>query len=59
MRLYHGSTIEIEWIDLLKSKTNKDFGKGFYLSAEEEQAREMAGIQSFTTMTWSRLFNVL
>lgn len=42
MKLYHGSTIEIERIDLLKSKPNKDFGKGFYLSAEEEQAREMA-----------------
>lgn len=42
MKLYHGSTTEIEQIDLLKSKPNKDFGKGFYLSAEEEQAREMA-----------------
>lgn len=40
MKLYHGSTINIEQIDL--SKPNKDFGKGFYLSAEEEQAREMA-----------------
>ncbi|MBD3592689.1 DUF3990 domain-containing protein [Bacteroides sp. GM023] len=42
MKLYHGSTINIEQIDLSKSKPNKDFGKGFYLSAEEEQAREMA-----------------
>lgn len=42
MKLYHGSTFHIEQIDLSKSKPNKDFGKGFYLSAEEEQAREMA-----------------
>lgn len=42
MKLYHGSTINIECIDLSKSKPNKDFGKGFYLSADEEQAREMA-----------------
>lgn len=42
MRLYHGSTIDINHIDLSKSKPNKDFGKGFYLSAEEDQAREMA-----------------
>lgn len=32
MRLYHGSTVVIDTIDLSKSKPNKDFGKGFYLS---------------------------
>lgn len=42
MILYHGTTIEIETIDLEKSKPNKDFGKGFYLSAEKEQAEAMA-----------------
>ena len=42
MKLYHGSTIDIREIDLLKSKPNKDFGKGFYLSADKEQAYEMA-----------------
>lgn len=47
MKLYHGSTIHIEQIDLSKSKPNKDFGKGFYLSAEEEQAREMAVYKAF------------
>jgi len=42
MILYHGSTIEIERIDLAKSKPNKDFGKAFYLSVDKEQAMEMA-----------------
>ncbi len=32
----------IEHIDLDKSKPNKDFGKGFYLSESEMQAMEMA-----------------
>jgi hypothetical protein len=42
VKLYHGSTLPIEQIDLNKSKPNKDFGKGFYLSPNEEQARGMA-----------------
>ncbi len=42
MILYHGSNMVIEHIDLDKSKPNKDFGKGFYLSESEMQAMEMA-----------------
>ena len=42
MRLYHGSITNIDRIDLLKSKPNKDFGKAFYLSTDYEQAMEMA-----------------
>ena len=42
MILYHGSTADIERIDLLKSKPNKDFGRAFYLSANYDQALEMA-----------------
>ena len=42
MRLYHGSNMEIEEIDFSKSKVGKDFGCGFYLSADKEQARELA-----------------
>ena len=42
MRLYHGSTVDIQHIDLCKSKPNKDFGRAFYLSADEQQALEMA-----------------
>lgn len=42
MKLYHGSTVYIEKIDLSKSKPNKDFGKAFYLSTDKNQALEMA-----------------
>lgn len=42
MKLYHGSTIDIQGIDLAKSKPNKDFGRAFYLSVDEQQALEMA-----------------
>ena len=42
MILYHGSNLEIKQIDLSVSKVGKDFGCGFYLSADREQARELA-----------------
>ena len=42
MIIYHGSTVDIERIDLQKSKPNKDFGRAFYLSANYDQALEMA-----------------
>ncbi|MDE5850234.1 MAG: DUF3990 domain-containing protein [Muribaculaceae bacterium] len=40
--LYHGSNVEIETIDFTKCKPGKDFGKGFYLNPNYEQARGMA-----------------
>ena len=42
MILYHGSNTDIGKIDLALSKVGKDFGCGFYLSADKEQAWEMA-----------------
>lgn len=42
MILYHGTNMAFEVIDLTKSKPNKDFGRGFYLSADYDQAMEMA-----------------
>ena len=42
MILYHGSNMKISVIDFSKSKPGKDFGLGFYLSADEQQALEMA-----------------
>ena len=42
MILYHGSNIDIDKIDLTKSKPYKDFGKGFYLSSDKQQAQRMA-----------------
>ena len=42
MKLYHGSNVSVEVPDLSFSKPDKDFGKGFYLSADRRQAVEMA-----------------
>jgi len=42
MKLYHGSNIRINVIDLAKGHKGKDFGQGFYLSDNLEQARLMA-----------------
>ena len=42
MILYHGTNADFGEIDLRKSKPNKDFGQGFYLSREYTQAMAMA-----------------
>lgn len=42
MKLYHGSNVKIDIPDLSKSKPYKDFGQGFYLSADKKQAQRMA-----------------
>lgn len=42
LKLYHGSNVRIERIDLSVSHINKDFGKGFYLTDIKTQAEEMA-----------------
>ena len=42
MILYHSSTVDIQEIDLRCSKPNKDFGRGFYLSSNRQQAMDMA-----------------
>ena len=48
IKLYHGSTVDIESIDLSKSRPNKDFGQGFYLSADQHQAWRMGEFKAFT-----------
>lgn len=45
MILYHGSNTNITEIDLQKSKPNKDFGRGFYLSDTEEQAQRQGAFK--------------
>ncbi|MBR4134859.1 MAG: DUF3990 domain-containing protein [Bacteroidales bacterium] len=42
MRLYHGTYADFDVIDLSKSHKGKDFGKGFYLSDNYEQAYKLA-----------------
>lgn len=42
MRLYHGTNIDFDVIDLGKSNKYKDFGQGFYLTDIRSQAEELA-----------------
>lgn len=42
MRLYHGSYCRIDRIDLALSRSYKDFGAGFYLTADYSRALKMA-----------------
>ena len=42
MLVYHGSYLEIFNIDLSKSKSNKDFGQGFYVTKFRHHAESWA-----------------
>ena len=42
MELYHGSDVEVTEIDLSCSLMFKDFGPGFYVSADKKQAQAFA-----------------
>ena len=42
IKLFHGSNLKIEVPDLAHSKPFKDFGSGFYLSADKQQAWNLA-----------------
>ena len=46
MKLYHGSNLRIEQVDLSFSKPNKDFGRAFYLSDDYSQAEELANLKA-------------
>lgn len=58
MKLYHGSNVEIECVDLARGRRGKDFGKGFYANPDYMQAvefclnvvrREGAGVPTVTS----------
>lgn len=42
MRLYHGSDVSVQRVDLGRALMFKDFGPGFYLSADVKQAEAFA-----------------
>ena len=42
MKLYHGSNTLIDSIDLNQGRPGKDFGKGFYVTTLQEQAKRWA-----------------
>ena len=43
MILYHGSFLEIAKPDLVHSRPNVDFGRGFYVTPLHEQAEKWCG----------------
>ncbi|UPS45036.1 DUF3990 domain-containing protein [Prevotella sp. E15-22] len=53
MTLYHGTNVDFDKIDLSKSKPNKDFGQGFYLSDNYSQAQDMAKVK-FDQLEWGQ-----
>ena len=69
MKLYHGSNVEIESIDLARGRRGKDFGKGFYANPDYMQAvefctsvirREGVGIPTVTSFEFDEsALNVL
>ncbi|MCQ2558560.1 MAG: DUF3990 domain-containing protein [Oscillospiraceae bacterium] len=42
MMLYHGSCVEVSAPDVLHSRSNVDFGKGFYVTPIYDQAKKWA-----------------
>ncbi len=42
IELYHGSNVGIQEINLTLSRKGKDFGRGFYLNRNRQQALDMA-----------------
>jgi hypothetical protein len=42
MKVYHGSDVRIEKVDLLKSRDFRDFGRGFYVTPIREHAHKWA-----------------
>ena len=50
--LYHGTIDFFSSVDVTKGKSNKDFGKGFYMALEKTQAKGLllnnGKIQSYT-----------
>jgi hypothetical protein len=44
MKLYHGSNCDFTTVSLSKSKDKRDFGKGFYLTTLQNQAKDWAAL---------------
>lgn len=42
MKVYHGSDVDVRDVDLVHSQMFKDFGPGFYVSADKKQAIRFA-----------------
>lgn len=46
MKAFHGSNIDVESVNLILCRKYTDFGKGFYLSFDENQAQKRAAAKA-------------
>ena len=44
LKLYHGTNCDFSIVDLSKAKDKRDFGKGFYMTTLQNQAKDWAEI---------------
>ena len=58
MKLYHGSNIKVEIPKILNNFRRLDFGKGFYLTTDLEQAKKWATITTNRRNTGKAVVNV-
>ncbi len=52
LKLFHGSNVVIDKIDLCRSRKGKDFGCGFYLNPNESQASLISSLISSRVVSW-------
>lgn len=52
LKLFHGSNVVIDKIDLCRSRKGKDFGCGFYLNHNESQASLISSLISSRGVSW-------
>lgn len=52
LKLFHGSNVVIDKIDLCRSRKGKDFGCGFYLNPNESQASLIYSLISSRGVSW-------
>lgn len=58
MKLYHGSTVRVERPDVSVGRDALDFGHGFYLTRDEEQAVRWTGMLGKREKSVDRVINI-
>lgn len=58
MKLYHGSTVIVEQPHILTDLRALDFGSGFYLTSNEEQARRWSKVVARRRRTTKSFLNI-
>ena len=59
MKVYHGSDIRIDTIDLSKSKPGKDFGRGFYEKARLQMTMLLKGYMYISEVKFQKTISLM